>query len=613
MRDGDWYTFNGDLAATKFSRAANITPDNVGCLRRAWEYHSGDVSDGGGSTPKTVWSATPLYVNDTLYLGTPFYRILALEPDTGRLRWAYDTRARLEALTQPSLKNRGVAYWESSTPRPDGVAGKRVYIGTMDAKLHAVDADTGAPCADFGHRGVLDVNAWNDAPEAWPLSLLQPPTVHRDTLFLGWAGKDWNAESEPSGSVFAIDAVTGALKWTFEAIPIERRTSTGTANVWASMSVDAERGLLYVPISAPSPNFYGGARTEALPLTTSLTALDVDTGDVVWSRQLVHHDVWDYDTNAPPTLVDLKRDGRTVPALVQSSKQGFVYVLDRTTGEPVFPIEERAVPASDVPGETVSPTQPFVDVPPPTNAARWPGVYWLADLVGCGQCTRRARRLREEGRFTPPSLGPGTLVYPPTGGGMQWGGGAADPDTGRWYVNHSSLVQVYELVPRAEYDRVATGGGDEQGYYPQTGAPYGVRLTNFLNWLGMPCWRPPYGEMSAYDLNTGRRLWKRPFGRVRKWGVDMPRSWGSPTIGGPVLTAGGVLFIGASIDARARAIDPATGEVLWSARLEAPVVATPCTYEHGNRQYVVFVAGGNPIMDPHVGDQVVAFALPEPA
>ena len=506
MRDGDWHTFNGDLAATKFSRAASIRPDNVARLERAWEFHSGDVSDGGGSTPKTVWSATPLYANDTLYLGTPFYRILALEPDTGALRWAYDSHARLEALTQPSLKNRGVAYWASSVARPAGISARRVYIGTMDAKLHAVDADTGAPCADFGERGVLDVNRWNDAPDAWPLSPLQPPTVYRDTLYLGWAGKDWNAASEPSGSVFAIDAVTGALRWTFEAIPAGRRASTGTANVWASMSVDVERGLLYVPVSSPSPNFYGGARTEALPLTTSITALDADTGDVVWSRQLVHHDVWDYDTNAPPTL-----------------------------------------------------------------------------------------------------------VYPPTSGGMQWGGGALDPDTGRWYVNHSSLVQIYELLPRAEYDREATGSGDEQGYYPQTGSPYGMRLTNFLNWLGMPCWKPPYGEMSAYDLTTGKRLWRRPFGRVRKWGVDMPRAWGSPTIGGPVLTAGGVLFIGASIDRRARALDPVTGDELWSVRLEAPIVATPATYVHAGRQYAVFVAGGNPIVDPKVGDQVVAFALPEGA
>lgn len=632
MQPGDWYTFNADLAATRYARANEVTPANAAALEKVWEYRSGDVSEGKGDVPKTVWSATPLFVNDTLYLGTPFYRILALEPDTGRLKWSHDTHSRLEPLTQSALKNRGVAYWESTTdagartgtdspvrPRPsdDGTpvgqrrAERRVYIGTMDAKVHAVDADTGDPCADFGENGILDVNRWNAADAPWPLSVLQPPTVYRDTLFIGWAGKDWEATVEPPGSVFAVDARSGVLKWTFEPIPPEARGSTGTANVWASMSVDAERGLVYLPVSSPSPNFFGGARQEALPYVTSLTALDADSGEVVWSRQLVHHDLWDYDTNAPPTLVDLERDGRTVPALVQTSKQGFLYVLDRTTGEPVFPIEERAVPASDVPGEVASPTQPFVDVPEPTNAARWPGLYWLADLIACGGCRRRAARTREEGRFTPPSTGgEGTLVYPPTSGGMQWGGGALDPATGRYYVNSSNIVQLYRLIPREEYERVASGSGEEQGYYPQSGSPYGFRLTNFLNWLGMPCWKPPYGELSAYDLNDGRLLWRRPFGRVRRYGLDMPKSWGSPTIGGPVVTAGGVLFIGASIDARVRAIDPLSGAELWSARVAAPAVAIPSVYTYRGRQYVVFVAGGNPILTPAVSDQVVAFALP---
>ena len=271
---------------------------------------------------------------------------------------------------------------------------------------------------------------------------------------------------------------------------------------------------------------------------------------------------------------------------------------------------ERPVPASDVPGEVAAPTQPFVDVPPPTNASRWPGPYWLADLIACGGCRRRARRSRDEGRFTPPSL-EGTLVYPPSTGGMQWGGGAVDPATGHYYVNSSNIVQLYRLLPRERYEREASGSGDELGYYPQSGTPYGFQLSNFLNWLGMPCWKPPYGELSAYDLNAGTLLWRRPFGRVRRYGIDMPRAWGSPTIGGPVLASGGVLFIGASIDARVRAIDAATGEELWSARVAAPAVATPAVYRYRGRQYVVFVAGGNPILAPQVSDQVVAFALPE--
>ena len=228
----------------------------------------------------------------------------------------------------------------------------------MDAKLYAVDADTGKPCQGFGKNGMLDVNKWNTTNNKWPLSLLQPPTVYHDTLYLGWAGKDWHDEAAPPGTVFAIDAQTGKLKWTFDALPKNVISTTGTSNVWASMSIDPETGLLYIPVSSPSPNFYGGDRKEKLPLATSVTALDADTGKVVWSRQLVHHDIWDVDTDAPPTLVDLKIGGKKVPALVQSSKQGFLYVLDRKTGEPVFPITEKKVPESDVPGEEASPTQP---------------------------------------------------------------------------------------------------------------------------------------------------------------------------------------------------------------------------------------------------------------
>jgi quinoprotein glucose dehydrogenase len=249
-----WATFNGDLMAQKYSVATQITPDNVANLAKAWEYHTGDVSDGSGDKPMTVWSATPLFVNDTVYLGTPFYRIVALEPDTGKPKWTFDPHAVLKALTQPDLKNRGVAYWQAGNPQAGVACQKMVYIGTMDAKLYGVDADTGKPCAGFGKDGMVDVNQWNTVNNKWPLSLLQPPTVYHDTLVLGWAGRDWTDNASPPGSVFALDARTGQLKWIFDALPNEVLDKTGTANVWASMSIDPERGLLYVPISSPSPN-----------------------------------------------------------------------------------------------------------------------------------------------------------------------------------------------------------------------------------------------------------------------------------------------------------------------------------------------------------------------
>ena len=604
-----WNTFNGDLRAQKYSPLTQITPTNVGTLKVAWRSRTGDVSDGSGSTPATVWSATPLFVNDTLYVGTPFYRIIAYEPDTGKQKWVYDTRATLKALTQPALKNRGVAYWQAATPVAGAACQKRVYIGTMQGTLHAVDADTGKPCADFGSTGVVDVNRWNTVPK-WPLSVLQPPTVVNDLLIVGWAGKDWEDAVAPPGNVFALDARTGERKWTFESLPPEIAAQTGTANVWSSMSYDRDRDLLFLPVSSPSPNFYGGNRKAAMPLVTSVTALQGATGKLVWSRQLVHHDLWDFDTNSAPTLVDIDRDGRRVPALVQTSKQGLLYVLNRENGEPVFPIEERAVPKSTVPGETSSPTQPYVAKPRPVIEDQWPGVYWLADWASLGYCSRMAKRLRYEGKFTPPSL-EGSLSYPGTIGGVEWGGGAVDPQRQVFVVNYTSVVQIYKLLPRATFDAMEKKGGRETGgLFPMVGVPYGIDLSTFLNPIGMPCWKPPYGGMAAYDLKTGEQLWNRPFGVVQQWGFYMPDSWGSVTLGGPAITASGLIFIGGSMDARVRAIDVETGNVLWKHLVSAPAVALPAIYSYKGKQYVVFAAGGNSILTPRVSDELVAFSLP---
>lgn len=604
-----WSTFNGDLMAQKFARQGQITPQNVSRLKVAWELHTGDMSGPGGKIPPSDWSATPLFVNDTVYIGTPFYRIFAVAPDTGKVKWVFDPHEKLTAPTQPDMKSRGVSYWQAASPQPGQPCQKIVYGGAMSGKLYAVDADTGRPCAAFGTGGVVDLNQWNRVNAKWPLSVLQPPTVYGDTIFVGWAGKDWADAAAPPGDVFALDARTGRLKWTFQALPPQAWATTGTANVWASMSVDPQRGILYLPVSSPSPNFYGGDRKESLPYATSVTALDANTGRVLWSRQLVHHDVWDIDANSAPVLVDLPIDGKVVPALVESSKQGFFYVLNRVTGEPIFPMPERPVPQSDVPGEQTSPTQPEPPVPDPVIEAKWPGVSKIADIVGLGQCSRMARKLRYEGRFTPPSLGAGAIAYPSTASGVEWGGGAVDPRTGTYVVNSSKVAQIYQLLDRKDFE-AATGGHHKKDYYPQAGAPYGLHLTNFVNWLGMPCWKPPYGIISSYDLKTGRLVWREPFGVVQKWGFYMPRSWGSVTIGGPVITQTGVVFIGASMDSRVRALDLRTGKVLWRAQVDAPAVAIPATYTYKGRQYVLFTAGGNSILTPRVGDQLIAFALP---
>ncbi|GEN23853.1 quinoprotein glucose dehydrogenase [Halomonas cupida] len=610
-----WDSFHGQLNAQKYSPLDQVNADNVGELEKVWEIHTGDVSDGSGDLPPSVWSATPVFANDTLYIGTPFYRVLALDPATGEEKWSFDTESTLEALTQPALKSRGVSYWAADEPIEGESCQKIVYLGTMDAQLFALDADSGELCEGFADGGVLDVNQWNTTNNRWPLSLLQPPTVVGDHLILGWAGKDWAYEQATPGTVFSLNARTGELEWTFNALPESLREKSGTANVWTHMSADEERGLVYLPVSSPSPNYWGGNRTEEAPYATSTTALDIETGEVVWSRQWVHHDVWDYDINAAPTLMDITVDGENIPALVQATKMGFLFVVNRETGEDVWPIEERPVPGGDgmVEGEVYAPTQPFPTRPAPLlDQAEKPKVWGLADAASFGQCSRLMDDLVYEGMYTPPTTqGSGTLTYPDSAGGVQWGGVAFDPVSQTAIVNTSHIVQYVKLYNREDYDKADSGSGNESGFAPQEGAPYGMQLEVALNWLGMPCWEPPFGEIVALDMHTGDVKWRRPIGASQQYGFFMPESWGSPTIGGPAVTAGGVVFIGASMDAKLRAYSLETGEQLWSDQAEAPAVSNPAVYEYNGRQYVAFVAGGNSILKDQVGDQVVVYALPE--
>ncbi|KJI66985.1 pyrroloquinoline quinone-dependent dehydrogenase [Enterobacter hormaechei] len=610
-----WDSFHGQLNAQKYSPLTQITADNVGKLTKVWEFHTGDVSDGKGDTPATVWSATPIFANDTLYIGTPFDRLIALDPGTGKEKWHYDTKSSRKALTQPVLKNRGVSYWQAKNPVTGEACQKMVYMGTVDGKLFALDADSGKPCSGFANNGVLDLNQWNTVNAKYPLSVLQPPTVVGNHLLVGWAGKDWAYAEAPPGTVFSVNAQTGKLEWTFEAIPAEIRKRTGTANVWTHMSADEANGLVYLPVSSPSPNYWGGNRVDAIPLGTSTTALDINTGKVVWSRQWVHHDVWDYDINSAPTLMDITVDGKQIPALVQATKQGFLFVVNRLTGEDVWPIEERPVPQGDgsVQGEVLSPTQPFPTKPAPLlDQSKKPEIWKLADILGGGQCSRLWDNLTYEGMYTPPTTkGEGTLTYPDSAGGVQWGGVAFDPQKQIAIVNTSHIVQYVKLYSREDYDNADKDSGNESGFAPQEGAPYGMRLLVASNWLGMPCWQPPFGEIVALDMHTGDVKWRRPVGASQQYGFFMPESWGSPTIGGPAVTAGGVIFIGASMDAKVRAYSVESGEELWSDQAEAPVVANPSVYEYKGRQYVAFVAGGNTILKDQVGDQVVVYALPE--
>ncbi|WP_091846457.1 pyrroloquinoline quinone-dependent dehydrogenase [Palleronia pelagia] len=609
-----WTGFHGQLNAQKYSPLDQITTENVGRLEKAWEVFTGDVSDGTGDLPGTVWSATPIYANGMLYIGTPFYRVLALDPATGEEVWSFDSQSTLEALTQPALKNRGVSYWEAENPVDGEACQKIIYLGTMDAQLFAMDADTGALCESFGDGGALDVNQWNDTNDRWPLSLLQPPTIVGDHVVIGWAGMDWEWSEAPPGTVFSVDPQTGELQWTVDLLPEEVRLRTGTANVWTAMSADEELGLVYLPVSSPSPNYWGGNRVEEIPLATSTTAVDVETGEVVWSYQYVKHDVWDYDTNSAPTLMDITVDGEEIPALLQASKMGLLWALNRETGEPIWPVEELEVPTdTDIEGEVLPATQPVPTRPEPVVDLRnRPDVWWIADLVSLGNCSRIFDNARYDGIYTPMTTeGTGTLVYPATFGGQQWGGIGYDPENQVAIVNSSRAVQMLKMYPREEYERIAGSSGNETGFYPQHNAPYGFELYIPLNWLGMPCWEPPYGDIRAIDMTTGETLWSRPMGASQKYGFYMPEFMGSPTIGGPAVTAGGLIFIGASMDAKVRAYSVETGEELWEDTVMAPAVSNPAVYEHEGRQYVAFTAGGNSIIKDQVGDHLAVYALPE--
>lgn len=608
-----WATFHGQNSAQKYSPLDQINASNVGNLEKVWEYHTGDMADGSGKLPETVWSATPIFANNTLYIGTPFYRIIALDPATGKEKWVFDTKSTLKALTQPALKSRGVAYWQAKNPVAGEACQKIVYLGTMDAHLFAVDADTGKPCANFGKDGVVDVNQWNTVNDKYPLSLLQPPTVAGNHLILGWAGKDWAYEEAPPGSLFSLNAQTGALEWTFKPIPDAIAAKTGTANIWTGVSYDDKLGLVYVPVSSPSPNYWGGNRAEQIPLATSTTALDVNTGKVVWSRQWVHHDIWDYDINSAPTLMDITVDGKSIPALIQGTKMGFLFVVDRRTGKDVWPIEERPVPQGDVAGEVYSPTQPFPTKPAPLlDQSKKPPIWTIADIVGLGECTRKWDNLNYDGMYTPPTTTKdGSLTYPDSAGGVQWGGVAYDPKSETAVVNTSHIVQELKLWSRENYEKAAKGSGNEQGFSPQKGAPFGMSLNNALNWAGMPCWAPPFGELVAIDMHNGSVKWRRPVGASQQYGFYMPESMGSPTIGGPAVTAGGLIFIGASMDAKVRAYSLTDGKELWSDNVQAPAVSNPAVYQYQGREYVAFTAGGNSILKNQVGDEVVVYALPK--
>ncbi len=624
----EWVDYGNTAGGDRYSPLTQITPQNVEQLEIAWTYHTGDVSDGRGEVRSgSTFEATPILVDGTMYVCTPFNRVIALDPETGEERWTYDPKTDLSGSYGNQLVCRGVSTWldpgvEETESAP---CRRRIFTATNDARLIALDAADGAPCEDFGAAGVIDLNAGvGEALWLGEYQVTSPPAIAGELVIVGSAVADNVRLDAPSGVVRAYDVRSGELRWAWDLAPpmevpdalyaAETGYMLGTPNVWAPFSVDEERDLLFVPTGNPTPDYYAGQRNGSDYYGSSVVALRASTGEVVWHFQTVHNDVWDYDVPAQPTLTNIQREGRAIPAVVQATKMGILFTFDRVTGEPLFPIEERPVPQSTVPGEKTSPTQPFPVKPPPLV----PHELSLDDVWGLTPwdrkgCRRKLEAAHYEGIYTPPELRQGTINYPGTAGGSNWGGVAVDPERQVVIANVMNLAWVVSLVPADEFDETRRANpGVEFG--PQRGTPYGMRREMLMSTFDLPCNPPPWGTLASVDLGTGDILWQVKLGTIRDLApIPIALKVGVPSLGGPIVTASGLVFIGAAVDDYLRAFDTETGEELWRGRLPAGGQATPMTYRisETGKQYVVIAAGGHGRAETTLGDAIVAFALPD--
>ncbi|MGN6519050.1 MAG: pyrroloquinoline quinone-dependent dehydrogenase [Dokdonella sp.] len=628
----EWTAYGGDGRGQRHAPLAQITPANVGRLELAWTFRTGELGEGFARAKDALtFEATPLMVDGTLYFDTATGKAFALDAATGQLRWQFDAQVPRD-FDYSEMASRGVSWWRDAQADAAAACAERILFATIDARLIALDARSGTPCAGFGTNGEVALSRGVRLSQ-WRLGqyeVTSPPAIAGDVAVIGSAIGDNGGTDLELGVVRAFNLRSGREIWHWDPIPRTARMPadaanpefgeldaqqahwTGAANAWAPLAVDADRGLVFVPTGSPSPDFFGGVRSGDTQWANSVVALRVATGEFVWGRQLVHHDLWDYDVASQPMLVDLERDGRSVPALVQLHKTGQVFVLDRETGEALFPIEERAVPQDVVDGEVPSPTQPFSALPPlVSHAPVKPEDAWGLTFWDRNACRERIAALKSEGIYTPPSLA-GTIERPGYAGGSNWGGGAWDPARHLLVANVMELPFVVTLVPRAEFvPQYESGRYEGWEFASQRGTPYGMRRTLLKSPLGAPCIAPPWGKLVAVDLAKGTIAWSKPLGTSRDrapwpfWDI-----LGAPNIGGPLTTAGGLTFVGATSDNYLRAFDTATGTEVWTMRLPAGAQATPMSYEAGGRQYVVVAAGGHAKFGTTRGDYVLAFALP---
>ena len=613
VADLEWPFYGADQGGQRFSSASQIAKANVAALKVAWTFSTGDVSTKGRALRHASFEDTPIMAGGRLYVCSPFNEVSALDPGTGSQLWRFDPRIDTTVHYPNDDTCRGVAYWRDPAAVAGAPCAERIFLNTNDRRLIALDAATGRPCLAFGTGGTVDVAKGVVLHRSGEMQITSPPVVARGIVVVGSSFDDNQRVKEVSGAVRAFDARTGAPRWSWDPLAgAPASVVAGAANVWAPMSIDEARGLVFLPTTSPSPDFWGGMRICDDGDADSVVALKIETGERVWAFKTVHHDVWDYDNPAQPTLAMIDWRGVPQPAVLQPTKQGLLFTLDRDTGKPVIPVEERPVPQGGAPGEVLSPTQPFpvaprLLAPSVINAKDGFGLFpWDKD------CRGQIQKARHEGLFTPPST-QGTIVYPFTGGGVNWGGLAFDAGRQVVYVNTSSAIHLVTLIPAAKV-RAARAAEPHVEISPQEGAPFGMRREVMKSKMGLPCNPPPWGQLHAIDMRTGKILWEVPLGTTRDLAPGSQLLLGSsgvPNFGGPMATASGLIFIGAAMDDYLRAFDGASGRQLWRARLPAGGQATPMTYVWKGRQYVVIAAGGHSKTDTKRGDEVIAFALPK--
>jgi quinoprotein glucose dehydrogenase len=602
--DAGWPAYGNDAGGGRYSSASQINRDNVAKLKLAWTYRTGAMDVETELNHKAAFEATPILVAGKLFLSTPYDHVIALDPVSGKKLWEFDPKLDL-THGYSEVTSRGVSAWRDAAAKAGAVCSLRIFIGTLDARLIALDGQTGMLCADFGAQGQVDLTRDVDLRDVGDYQVTSATSIAGDLVIVGSSIGDNRAVDVERGIVRAFDARTGKMRWSWDPIPWAKDTKprTGAGNAWSTISVDVERDLVFVPTGSASPDYFGGIRKGDDKWANSVVALKASTGEFVWGFQVVHHDLWDYDVASQPTLFLWKDE---TPALAITTKMGRVFVLNRLNGKPFLPVEERTVPKSDIPGEEAWPTQPSGISTVPEGLK--PSDAWGTSEEERKWCADRIAASRSEGIFTPPSL-QGTIVFPGNAGGVNWSSSAFDSQRHLLITNTNHLAMWVKLIER---DKLAAVYNDREQnrmkgeFARQTGAPYGMYRETFLSpGHGLPCTPPPWGTIVAVDLFSGKKAWDVPLGS------HIPgQQTGAVNFGGPIVTAGGLIFTAASWDGHLRAFEAETGKEIWSYELPAGGQATPMTYSVGGKQYVVIAAGGHGKFGTKQGDYVMAFTLP---